>query len=220
MNYFNKLYTRSWRNLATLLIAIFITDIVGVIIYYKLAQEFVSRQPTELNVNAGIVFFGDFNKSTRKIGRDTISRLEHAYALYMSKRIRKIVCVGGARKSEKLFGSFKMRDYLIDNGIDKINIFCDSLSYDTKTNWFEASKIIDNNHIQKIIIISSPLHVYRISKIIDRENVHFSPYTYRNDTVLDYLSIYRSIHYELIAFFATVIFPEGFYLKILRYIRN
>ena len=113
-----------------------------------------------------------------------------------------------------------MRDYLIYNGIRENNIFCDSLSFDTRTNWLEASKIIQNNKFSEITLISSPLHLFRIDRMINKkENIYYSPYLL-NETKLDYFGLLRTLHHEISAIFFLAILPEKIYHRLLKYIRG
>lgn len=203
-----------------ILLVLFAADILAVFLYFYKVQVFVSSHNINSTVDSGVVFFGDYNWSTRKFGKDTERRLKHTIYLYKTGNIRHIICVGGARIKKKFLGSEEMRNYLIKNDIDAEKILYDSFSFDTKTNWYEALKIIDKNRFNKIVIISSPLHAYRISKIVNRDNIYFSAYRYNELTIYDYLSIYVKIHYEWAAFLLSSIFPEDIYLKLLFWFRN
>ena len=220
MKNFRNTSLRTWKRLAIILLACCLTDIFAVFVYYYKVQAFISSQAFNSTVDAGVVFFGPYNRLTNEFGNDTKRRLEHTVYLYESEKINHIICVGGARVDKKFSGSKKMQNYLMKNGIDAEKILYDSLSYDTKTNWHEALKIIDRNHFNSIVIISSPLHVYRIAKIADRDNTFYSPYTYDNRTIYDHFSIYKTIHHEWTAFLLLTIFPERIYLKILHWYRN
>ncbi len=219
MNFMNT-WLKIWKKLAIIFLSIFVIDIMAVFLYYYRVQGFISDQTFQLTADAGVVFFGDYDWSAYELGKDTKQRLKHTIHLYQSERINRIICIGGARANRKFLGSKEMRNYLTENGIDAEKILYDSLSYDTKTNWYEASKIIDRNQFTSIVIISSPLHVYRISKIIDRNNTYFSAYTYHHQTISDYFSTYTDIHHEWSAFLLSAILPERIYLKMVYWQRN
>ena len=121
---------------------------------------------------------------------------------------------------KEFVGSREMRNYLIRNNINSEIIYYDSLSYDTISNWHEAQKIINRNHFEKIIIISSPLHIYRIAKIVNRNNTFFSTHAFNNKSISDYFSTYKNIHHEWIALILTALLPEKIYLKLLYWYRS
>ena len=127
---------------------------------------------------------------------------------------------GGAMAKKEFVGSREMRNYLIRNNINSEIIYYDSLSYDTISNWHEAQKIINRNHFENIIIISSPLHIYRIEKIVNRNNTFFSTHTFNNKSISDYFSTYKNIHREWTALILTALLPEKNYLKLLYWYRS
>ncbi len=196
--------------LGIILLGFFITDIIAVLFLHYKVHLFLSKQTFNSTADAGVVFYVS----------DTKRMLYHAIRLYRTRKIKHIICVGGSRVNKEFSGSQEMRSYLIKHGINADNVLHDTLSYDTRTNWYEALKIIDRHHFNKIVIISSPLHVYRISRIVDRDNVYYSSYTHEEQTILDYLIIYKNIHYYWTTLILAKILSKKNYLRILYWYRN
>ena len=196
------------EKIAIILFALTIIDIAFGILYYHKVQIFISNQTINSKADAGVVFFGSYNLLKNEFDKDTKQRLTNAIHLYTSEKMDHIICVGGARAKKEFVGSREMRNYLIRNNINSEIIYYDSLSYDTISNWHEAQKIINRNHFENIIIISSPLHIYRIEKIVNRNNTFFSTHTFNNKSISDYFSTYKNIHREWTALILTALLPE------------
>ncbi|MCD4682359.1 MAG: hypothetical protein K8R86_03665, partial [Bacteroidales bacterium] len=56
-------------------------------------------------------------------------------------------------------------------------------------------------NFNSIIAISAPLHIYRISCMIDSDSVYYSSYRYRLEKFIDYWFLYKRIHREFISHF-------------------
>jgi vancomycin permeability regulator SanA len=211
---------KTWKKIAIILFALTIIDIAFGILYYHKVQIFISNQTINSKADAGVVFFGSYNLLKNEFDNDTKQRLTNAIHLYKSEKIDHIICVGGAMGKKEFIGSKEMRNYLIRNNINSEIIYYDSLSYDTISNWHEAQKIINRNHFENIIIISSPLHIYRIAKIVNKNNTFFSTHAFNNKSISDYFSTYKNIHHEWIALILTALLPEKIYLKLLYWYRS
>ena len=64
--------------------------------------------------DAIVIFFCAFNDSRSDIDKDTYRRVNHAVDLYKDGIASHIICVGGARHKEKLYGSLMMKKILIN----------------------------------------------------------------------------------------------------------
>ena len=199
---------------------VIIADIAGVVRYYYFIENFFTNKIDEQTSDAALVFFGDFDFDEMQFGNDSKQRLEHTIQLYRTKKVKNIICVGGYRKSENFIGSAHMRKYLINSGINPTHIFNDSTSFDTNSNLIEAEKIIVSKQFNEITLISSPLHVYRISQLTNMKGIHFNPYKYNNQTIGDYYNLFISIHHEWIAYLLPAILSKENYAKLIAWQRR
>lgn len=201
-------------------IILIIADVLICILYYSEVKEFIDNPEPIENPEAVIVFFGDYDERNHCLLETSIQRLDHAIKLYDSLNCKSIVCVGGNRPNRHFKGSKISCDYLIKKGIDPDVLFFDTLSFDTKTNWIEAKKIVEQNNFSKIICVSSPLHLYRISKISGENDVYYSTYTVYYSSIVDYFNLFININKELFVWILYTLIPEKTYIKLLKCFRN
>lgn len=202
------------------LIALLIIDIAVVIIQFENYKSFWNSNHCYDLYDAAIVFFGDYDDDLQQIGEMQKKRLNYALKLHSEKRFRSFVLVGGNRIDGSIKGSQLSARYLISKNVKPKYIHYDSASYDTKTNWKEAEKIIKENKYKRIMCISSPLHIYRISKITEREDYCYSSYPLELSGIFDYIDIWQRINKELFVFALYEVLPEDFYLDMLKKYRD
>lgn len=188
-----------------LIIGIFIfvlaIDLGMVYFYYKHVQNFLHTQPKDIQADAGIIFFGDYTENGLALGPDSKNRARTAIKLYNEGKIKKIICIGGYNYKSWQGKPHYMRQFLEQSNIPKSQIINDSLSYNTITNWREALKIIDQEKLTSVVAISSPLHVYRISCMIDLENTKFASYNYSLNSISEFWQLFLDVHHEWVSHF-------------------
>jgi len=194
-------------------IAIFV-DLSCTYIFYKSVVSYTENLNDIGNADAGIIFYGDSDRDNKSIGPDSRNRAEVAIDLYHKNKIQNIIAIGGYnyknRKTEQHF----MKTFLIEQQIPQSIIYHDSISYNTITNWKEAKKIMQMQNFEKVIAISSPLHIYRIEKMIKDENVGYATYRYNLKGFDDYYRLYRAIHHEWKSYLLSFLFKEKLRNKI------
>lgn len=202
-----------------IIILIFI-DLTVSIIYHNIAITFVKKNQFSIEKqnksDCIILFFGDYDYNNHKLGEETLKRINHTFSLYKKNKIPYIICVGGSRNNCQFSGANEMCKYLKEKGIDENNLFYDTLSFDTKTNYKEACKLLDSNRFENPILISSDLHLFRISGLVDR-NVYYSPHKNTNKSLF---KRWKSINNEVIALIAYTFLPEKWYLNTLKKMRD
>ena len=197
---------QQWTNSKGVLLIVFIflfvlsIDIGLVLIYNNQVKCFLKEQPLTDKADAAIVFFGDYTDDD-KLGPDSKNRANTAYDLFRQNKVKEIVCVGGYYYRQWHGKPHEMKNYLMDLGVPGDCIVFDSLSFNTITNWKEALKIIQQRKYGKIIAISAPFHIYRISHLIKTDNVCYASYTYRMKSLSDYWTFYKDVHHEWVSRF-------------------
>lgn len=174
-------------------------------------------------IDALIVFFGDFEKSG-DLGRESLRRLHLAVELYKGNIGKNVIFVGGRRPSRDLSGSRIMAKRAVEGGIKPSDIFCDRSSRDTLSNWSEAEKIINGNNFKEVILISSIFHLIRIERIMRMRNsmrIFFA--SYREDNALPPRSLgerFCDYTYNLLAYIAYLLVPSRWYRAIVDRMRE
>jgi uncharacterized SAM-binding protein YcdF (DUF218 family) len=88
-------------------------------------------------------------------------RINHGIWLYKNGYIKYLIFTGGAGKNSNRLESSVARDYALSNTIPGENIFVENISRTTLENIIYAKKIIETHSLDKIIIVSDPLHMRR-----------------------------------------------------------
>jgi uncharacterized SAM-binding protein YcdF (DUF218 family) len=207
---------------------IVIVDITASFLWFETIIE-KENNLFDKKVQVGVLFMGSFEKDYTGMSKDTLRRIRHGADLYTKGLMNRILCVGGSRPDKQVFGSEMMKEKLIELGVPPEKIFTETESYDSATNWQMALKLIVANHWKTVVVISSPLHVHRIRKIISEKpmkqlSVFYSPYSYRSfkDTALSLSSfeIWRQVKHEWVAYLMAYILPDSVYRSVLRFIRH
>jgi vancomycin permeability regulator SanA len=180
-------------------IIVLFLDIAAVYFYYDHVQSFLNSQPEKLTGDAGIIFFGDYDEDGKILGRDSKHRAGKAITLYNSGSIKKVICVGGYNYKFWKGRPHLMKNFLVENHVAPGDIIYDSASFNTITNWREALKIIKRLDFDTIIAISAPLHIYRISNMIELPNTYFATYSYSLQNIRDYWILYKDVHHEFVS---------------------
>jgi uncharacterized SAM-binding protein YcdF (DUF218 family) len=187
--------------LMAILLFVLSMDILGVSLYHNHVKRFLANQPEIYHADAGLVFFGDYLDDGRELGPDSKLRAGKAAELYHDHIIRHVICVGGYDYRHWRGKPHLMSEYIKNKGVPAECILYDSVSFNTLTNWREASIIIAREQFDTIIAISTPLHLFRIAHMIDREGVYYTSYTYSFKGFEDYWQLYLDVHHEWISTF-------------------
>jgi len=202
------------------LILIFFDIILSFNYYVLVRRNF--RLINNYNVDAAIVLFGGFSKNDG-INNETMRRLNYAIQLYQKNRIKYILCVGGARPSKNLYGAELMKEFVIQHGVPKNEVFSERKSYDTITNLQEAVNMMTRYNWNSAFLISSPLHLFRIKNIFEipaEFDIKFLPYDNTIKPDINLGEILIQTHYEYVAFIFVIILPDSMYNSIVKFLRK
>ncbi len=159
-----------------------------------------------------VVFHGTSN--SERCFPETIRRLNYAVTLLNSNKKASILCSGGGRKG--VSGAEIMAKYLISRNIDKTKILIESQSYDTISNIDNSLNLLAKKHLRNIAFVSSPWHLYRISKILTRLDmsswkISLLPYSIENTRPkLNPFEFYRQLQYEVVSNLLSIL-PQSMY---------
>ncbi|HET6594595.1 MAG TPA: YdcF family protein [Anaerolineales bacterium] len=88
-------------------------------------------------------------------------RIKHAINLYQAGAVQYIIFTGGQAGNDRLAESEAGRNYAMERGVPQEHIFIETASYNTCLNLIEAKRIIDENDLDQVLIVSDPLHMRR-----------------------------------------------------------
>jgi uncharacterized SAM-binding protein YcdF (DUF218 family) len=88
-------------------------------------------------------------------------RINHAINLYQKGRVRKLIFTGGQGNPGEPTEAAAARDYALQNGLPASDILIEDKSHNTYENVLNAKQFAGSNGIQKVLIVSDPLHMKR-----------------------------------------------------------
>src|SRR5688500_19081458 len=88
-------------------------------------------------------------------------RINHAINLYQAGIVQYIIFTGGQAGNDRLAETEAGRNYAMERGVPAERIFIETAYYNTCLNLIEAKRIIDENNLDQVLIVSDPLHMRR-----------------------------------------------------------
>ena len=203
-----------------ILTVILTVDIVAASYYYNLTENYFLNAAQD-TADVGVVFFAGFT-GNHGLNADCIRSLKKTITLFRTGKIRNILCLGGARIKSGFFGAKLMKNYLVKNSIPAEKIIVDYYSYDTSTNIAIACKYIRHNQWEKVMLVSSNLHLYRINKLLDickGGRFYYPHMPDKIEGISDLWDAWKAVHHEWLAYTAAAIIPRPAYDALLSWIR-
>lgn len=88
-------------------------------------------------------------------------RINHAITLYRSGKVKKIIFTGGQGNKDELTEAAAAQRYAIENGIPAEDILIEQRSHTTYENVVNAKQLADANGLNRVLIVSDPMHMKR-----------------------------------------------------------
>jgi uncharacterized SAM-binding protein YcdF (DUF218 family) len=88
-------------------------------------------------------------------------RIKHAIDLYQAGRVGAIIFTGGMGEVESTAEAIAASRYAIERGVSSRDVFCETASHFTHENLLGAKAIIEQQHFDRVLIVSDPLHMRR-----------------------------------------------------------
>ena len=88
-------------------------------------------------------------------------RINHAINLYQRGFVENLVFTGGLAGNDRLAESEAARAYAIAQGVPAEKIFIETQSDNTCLNLVGAKRILDENGMHEVLLVSDPLHMRR-----------------------------------------------------------
>lgn len=141
----------------------YIAAIIGVLVLYVtwIAMNIISfsNERNEVISDAAIVLGAGINyDKPSPVFRE---RINHAIYLYEQGKVEYLVFTGGLGEGNTLTESEVAKMYAIKNGVLPKKIIIEKTSTITYENLVESRKVLSNNKINSVLIVSDPLHMKR-----------------------------------------------------------
>lgn len=94
-------------------------------------------------------------------------RINHAIALYQSRRVGKIVFTGGRTKKGYMTEAEVGRRYALKQGVPARNILFENTSRNTYENLNNIRPVLRANGIASVVIVSDPYHLARAAEMAE-----------------------------------------------------
>jgi uncharacterized SAM-binding protein YcdF (DUF218 family) len=88
-------------------------------------------------------------------------RIKHAIGLHQTGRVKAIIFTGGVGQGDSMAEAIAASHYAIERGVSSREVFCETASHFTHENLLGAKAIIEQQHFDRVLIVSDPLHMRR-----------------------------------------------------------
>lgn len=198
-------------------------NLVATAVFTYTIKNRLSHSPSPDKLDTLVILFADFTDDYKELGEESIKRLNYAISSSSQYRSASFLCVGGSRPDYKVKGAELMKNYLMDHGIAGDKVFADGNSYDTRTNWSDARRLIKEKNWHSVGIVSSAFHLYRFNNHIIGGDEEFNSFLlphplFHTSPQTSFVELWEAVQYEWAAYTAYLL-PDAMYKKILSLIR-
>lgn len=166
-----RLFRLKYILLLALIIALagFIQVMLSVALYpAMLAQQ--SAIPEKIKADAAIVLGASVWKD--RPSPVFAERIKHGIHLYKNGQVQYLIFTGGLSEGDTLSESAAARQYAIAEGIPAEKILTEELSKNTHQNLMQACKHMSAHQLQKVMLVSDPLHMKRAMTMANELQLH------------------------------------------------
>ena len=155
------------------------TNIFSTTVIESLEKEFPPIPIEGLpNVDA-VVVLGGFTNATDSDARllelnDAVDRLFHGMRLYRAGKAPRVVLAGGAAEGSSPEADF-MAGLLSEFGIPRDRMLLENQSRNTRENGVNSVKIMQQNNINKILLVTSAFHMRRAKGVFEKLGMEVVP---------------------------------------------
>jgi uncharacterized SAM-binding protein YcdF (DUF218 family) len=130
-------------------------------------------------------------------------RINHGIWLYMNGYVDKLIFTGGKGENTSISESAAAKYYAIEHSVPENDIFIEEESTITQENILYASKIVKENNISSVLLVSDPLHMKRAMLMC--KDYDLTAYTSPTPTTM-----YKTIKNKIIFLSREVFFYIGY----------
>jgi len=172
------------RAVTSILLAVLIlwassTKIVSTYVIYSLEQGYPPVSIERMPKADAIVLLGGFTNATGSGIRlielnDAVDRLFHGMRLYRAGKAPWVMLVGGAAEGSSPEADF-MADLLAEFSVPTDKMLLENQSRNTRENGVNAVKIMQENGIKKILLVTSAYHMRRAKGVFEKLGIDVVP---------------------------------------------
>jgi len=155
------------------------TNIISGYILNSLERDYPTVAIENLPAADAIVILGGYTdaagsgKGIIELG-DAVDRLFHGMRLYRSGKAPLVMLVGGAARGH-MPESQVMARLLGEFGISNDAMLLEGISRNTRENALNASVIMKQHHINKVLLVTSAYHMHRAQAVFEKVGVEVVP---------------------------------------------
>lgn len=140
----------------------FLILLIPAVIYLLLAFYIAknSEQDNKKPADAILVLGAKINRD-KALNPCLVARVEHAVELYKAHYAPKLVVSGGVDKEDNVNEAQEMKRIAMSLGVPEHDILLESESTSTYENMLLSKKILDEAHMNSIIVVTEPFHLPR-----------------------------------------------------------
>ena len=147
--------------------------VVGLILYVAFLIVNYSNKSVVVNSDAAIILGSAvINDQPSPVFQE---RINYGITLYKLGVVKRLIFTGGVGKGQSFSESEVARAYAITNGVRAKDILIEQQSTITYENFLEAKKITQQANIQRILVVSDPLHMKRAMMMADQLGFNAQP---------------------------------------------
>lgn len=143
-----------WRGIKISLLLVLMLTLFNVVDVYHHSRE----QPLHKADAAIVLGAAAWGKRPSPVFRE---RINHALDLYHQQQVRKLIFTGGTPKPGFMTEAEVGRRYAMQQGVPEQDILYENRSRDTWQNLLNAKRVMLDNNIEEVIIVSDPYHLAR-----------------------------------------------------------
>lgn len=156
-----------WTKSLLILFAIFIFQLIEIYKFSKIT--YTSKADAALVLGAAVWH----NKPSPVFAE----RINHAINLYKTGVVKKLIFTGGHFNPASHSEAHIAKIYALQKGVKEIDIFLEEESKNTKDNLLFSKLILEKERLNKVILVSDPIHMRRAVLISQKLGIetHSSP---------------------------------------------
>jgi len=211
------------KKISYLILLFLFVNLIATGLFTYFIEGRLSDAPTPEKLDAIVILFADFTTDYTALGEESIKRLNHGAEMSKQYNSVPLLCIGGSRPDYRVKGAELMQQYLVGHGVDAELVFANGNSYDTRTNWRDATDLIKEKHWHSVGVVSSAMHLYRFKNFIIGDNQEISLFLlphpiFQTNPHTSIFELWESVNYEWAAY-AAYLLPDMLYEKLLTLIR-
>jgi uncharacterized SAM-binding protein YcdF (DUF218 family) len=155
------------------------TNVFSTFVIHSLEQNYPAASIEHMPKVDAIVVLGGFTNATGSGTRaieinDAVDRLFHGMRLYRAGKAPRVMLVGGAAEGSSPEADF-MADLLSEFAVPREKMLLENQSRNTRENGVNAVKIMQENDIKKILLVTSAYHMRRAKGVFEKLGIDVVP---------------------------------------------